>query len=254
MAEQIDNKFKEIIRLPNICYYNIAGFLIDPKKKYLTAFFHKIFNIFKNSHQEFLKITVNYYIRSLQILYNIDVGIEITEDNKYMIQDKILSTIMKKNIKSHNELKDLRNNDNKIIEYFDISNPLKRKLIYFLAIFNGYIWYSNMKYSGVHFGYNFQYQLEKLDKENKNNGYECGIYKLSDLHKKRIACMDMFELYTAHNDSVMSQCDVIKDDKSKTLEPTTRKCDNLYILSDNASLGRAGLAHHCKDLRLVKIF
>ena len=229
------------MNLSDNCYYKIAEYLINPNKQYITAFFHKIFNIFKNSHKDFLKIVVNYYIRSLQILYQIDVNIQLTDETKYMIQDKILSRIMKKNnIDNHTELKDFRNN-NDIFEYKNI-RAKKRKIIYFLAIFNGYIWYSNIISSGVDNGYEFEKKLRNL--YNKKT-YEKGnyIFKLKDLQKNKLACIDFFELYKL----------------------SEKKGDNLYIAKDFElifynkdgcfrCLSQAGMVWHIKDLKLIKIF
>ena len=221
--------------LPDNCYYRIAEYLINPHKQYLTAFFHKIFNIFKNSHKDFLKIIVDYYIRSLQILYNIDVDIQLTDETKYMIQDKILCRIMRKNnISSHTELKDFRNN-NEIFEYKDIGAK-QRTFIYFLAIFNGYIWYSNIISSGH--DYAIKPELDK--KINKLIMYESnGItgYKLKDLQKHRIASIDFFELCVSNK----------------------KKGDCLYKLKNdtdgcNLAVDKLSIVHERKDLKLIKIF
>ena len=226
---------KNVKKLNTLCYHRIAEYLINPHKQYTSAFFHKIFNIFKNSHKDFLKIVVDYYIRSLQLLYKINVDIQLTEDTKYMIQDKILCRIMnKKSISSHTELKDFRNN-NKIFEYKNI-RAKQRKFIYFLAIFNGYIWYSITILSG----YSYAVKPELDRKINKLIMYETnGIYgyKLQDLQKYRIASIDFFELCVSN----------------------IKKGDCLYKLKVdeqgyNIYIDKIGIIHERKDLKLYKIF
>ena len=226
---------KNVKKLNTLCYHRIAEYLINPHKQYTSAFFHKIFNIFKNSHKDFLKIVVDYYIRSLQLLYKINVDIQLTEDTKYMIQDKILCRIMnKKSISSHTELKDFRNN-NKIFEYKNI-RAKQRKFIYFLAIFNGYIWYSKIINSG--YGHSRKCELsERIDKLTMYCEDDTYGYRLEDLQKYRIASSDFFELSVS----------------------TEKKGDCLYFFKGDedgecVSIAKLGIIHERKDLKLYKIF
>ena len=78
--------------LPPDCYCHISKYLINPHST--TAFFHKFFNIFKNTHKDFLRIVIDYYIRLLQVFYNIDVDIELND----IIKTKILARILKKKV------------------------------------------------------------------------------------------------------------------------------------------------------------
>jgi hypothetical protein len=60
-------------------YNDIANYAIARKK-------------YDDTHKDFLRIVINYYIRLLQLFYNIDVDVELND----IIKTKILARIMKK--------------------------------------------------------------------------------------------------------------------------------------------------------------
>ena len=90
--------------------------------------------------------------------------------------------------------------DNAIINYKDVSKPLNRKKIYYLAIFNGYIWYSKKLYSGLKFDRKspgFTDTLSSLEDTEEFKTHKA--YKLSDLVKLKIDNIADFELYIKKN-------------------------------------------------------
>ena len=221
---------KPLITLPDDCYGHISEYLINPHST--TAFFHKLFNIFKNTHKDFLRIAINHYLRLLQVLYDIDVYDELNDN----IKTKILTRIMKKkSLTGDIILQSFRDGD-KIIYHTDVEKPLHRKKIYYLAIFNGYIWYSKTLYSGLKYDSSYRSLFSKRLKslENKEAFIEHGAYKLSDLVKLKLDDMERFELYIRN----------------------PKKGDSLYKLKveDGYHIWeKTGLKYCSKDLKLVKI-
>lgn len=219
---------KPLITLPADCYGRISEYLINPRST--TSFFHKFFNIFKNTHKDFLRIVINHFLRLLQVLYDIDVDDEMND----IIKTKILARIInKKSLTGDIILQDFMDNK-KIINYKSVKNILQREKIYYLAIFNGYIWNSNKLYSGfkvIDVGIcRFLNKLESLEKTEPFK--EHGAYKLSDLVKLKIYDMNCFELYIRN----------------------TKKKNSLYKLKNDIWISEPdGFMFCSKNFKLVKI-
>lgn len=200
-------------KLPYELHLIIADYIIKPKYE-ITSITHKIMHIFRgNKYKIFIKAFIESLFKQYGILYSLPY---ITINERLKIAAKILNKI---SITRYTNFKLFNNHINFKLEK---AGGKERRVIYFLSIIYGYIWYSKVDSSFDK--WKISYNYDKL----------FGPYGTKKFNLYDIISYDILKKNKIHN---LNNYDLIEDN--------INKYKRTYRLKSDRDLTNLGISIYC---------